>query len=1006
MAPGTIDVYVNWTSGTPLIADAFDTLVPSIQLVKYNVEIALVVPAQIYIDEVLVIQGILTFEGGTPPIVGGTIYIANWNGTDWVLVGTTVTNSTGGFLVTPVDEYSSQFAVVYISPDPLVNDYAQLFDVTRIRYPMNLAVSVLPNPVKLNETVTIHIFLHYQHNGTPLANAEVSVYWNNGTVFFLGNVTTDGTGQADFYYSGMDYDTVWSNIEVYGYYGGTVLRDEVESSHTMLTLEQWLTEVYNLNTDLPTYRLTETVIVTGNLRYLMPSVPYAGVTVELLLSGESLDSTLTAADGSFTLYWSIPQDTWPNFYNLVVRFQSAYPWIADSQAPVPQIEVVAPGYLWVSFTVSPSFPTEVYILQYLQIAGAVTWDNGSFYSNSKISLYWRDPQGTTHLMKNITTNAVGDFATSFQVPAGTQPGIGQVWAYIDPVGYATYGISPVRDILISKYSVIITASVDKTIVHLGEQITFSGTAAFSNSTPLDGLIYDIEIWWNGVLLSTRTITAGTFSYDYTVPYSMTLGVKSGYAFFSAPTAAFVDITENFPDVTVREYVNLFLDPPPSVTIYTRGDAIVVTGYVTNDGSYLADGVTVEVLVDGMPTEVTDLTGSDGRFSINLQIPLDQATGEYTLTIDSTGPYHDVLSSPSSWTVSVYRNSVVEVLLTVKDLMPGESFRVQLGLQDNLGVPINGATIDVFLDGIKIASPSVSDGTLQFYNLTIPTSWSGGSGYLEVSAKYAGDPYTFTNGYNVTALGRLHVFTNVVFNLLTATRIDLRQSFSIDVKLLDPEGIPIYYRDVLLNLNQTLEIQLTTDTDGRISYSMSGFVNETILYFTVTLISTEISDVESRRFEIRIQTQGGNILQGTDLLIAGILLVGAVIAVLAYLYVVKGMFRSTVISRGVDIPTKLRNIKKLADAGKYGASITLAYRTFEQMCGSKMGSERTHSETAREYLDRVLQSIPLDAGTVEQFVQTYEEARFSHHEMTRERYEAALRVFTDLYPRIDKSVSME
>ena len=120
-----------------------------------------------------------------------------------------------------------------------------------------------------------------------------------------------------------------------------------------------------------------------------------------------------------------------------------------------------------------------------------------------------------------------------------------------------------------------------------------------------------------------------------------------------------------------------------------------------------------------------------------------------------------------------------------------------------------------------------------------------------------------------------------------------------------------------------------------------------------------------------------------------------------------MFRSTAgISRGFDVPTKLRNIKKLADAGKYGASITLAYRTFEQMCGKKMGSERSHNETARDYLDRVLQAIPLDLATVEQFVQTYEEARFSHHEMTRERYEEAVRIFTDLYPRIDTTTPID
>jgi hypothetical protein len=138
----------------------------------------------------------------------------------------------------------------------------------------------------------------------------------------------------------------------------------------------------------------------------------------------------------------------------------------------------------------------------------------------------------------------------------------------------------------------------------------------------------------------------------------------------------------------------------------------------------------------------------------------------------------------------------------------------------------------------------------------------------------------------------------------------------------------------------------------------------------------------------------------------IALSGAIIVVLLYLYFVKGMFQGTVKTRGVDIPSKLRNIKKLADAGKYSASITLAYRTFEQMCGMKIGSERANSETAREYIERVAKVISLDTATVDMFVATYEEARFSSHEVTRDRYEYAIRLFTDLYPRIDASVKME
>ncbi len=132
------------------------------------------------------------------------------------------------------------------------------------------------------------------------------------------------------------------------------------------------------------------------------------------------------------------------------------------------------------------------------------------------------------------------------------------------------------------------------------------------------------------------------------------------------------------------------------------------------------------------------------------------------------------------------------------------------------------------------------------------------------------------------------------------------------------------------------------------------------------------------------------------------LTGAVIVVLLYLYFVKGMFQSTGrrTVTSVDIPGKLRNIKKLADAGKFDAAITLAFRTFEQMCGMKIGSERMSSETAREYIERVLKVIPLDSESVEEFVQAYEEARFSSHEIPRERYELAIKVFTDIYPRIE------
>jgi hypothetical protein len=334
-------------------------------------------------------------------------------------------------------------------------------------------------------------------------------------------------------------------------------------------------------------------------------------------------------------------------------------------------------------------------------------------------------------------------------------------------------------------------------------------------------------------------------------------------------------------------------------------------------------------------------------------------------------------------------------------MPGENFAVDIALSDADNVDLHNEWVSLYLGSRHLADVQLTDASGMRFQFMIPLDWDEGDGTFNVTVEYYGSVILFVNPSSYESDNAIHVFTDVTFSA-TPSRVDPGQAFNIECTFQDQAGNPIAFRTVEFHFNGTEDTTLQTDANGMITRNIPAQVDGTIIEFSLTLTGFGVNDIQSNMFTINIQTTGGNPLQGTDLLIAGILLVGAVIAVLAYLYIVRGMFRGTVISRGIDIPTKLRNIKKLADAGKYGASITLAYRTFEQMCGTKMSSERSHNETAREYLDRVLQAIPLDLATVEQFVQTYEEARFSHHEMTRERYEEAVRIFTDLYPRIDSA----
>jgi len=1008
MDTGFVDVHVNWNDTSGLYANASEDLTPRIQLNRYDLQIVTDIPSRIYVDEKIVVQGNLSYAGGTPPLVGELIELSFLNASlQWQILGYLPTNNTGTFYaelgVSPY-EYTYNFRLQYFATDPINNDVLDyFFAVTVVKYAIDLDITVHPNPVMQNGTLTIQAYLYYAHNGTAIAFANVSIFWDNGngTLLMIGNITTDGTGHGTLLYSGMAYDTIRTGIEVYGYYAGTTLHASNESIHTILTLEQWQTDFIGLNTPFPVYNLLDTVVVTGTLLFTPSSAPYAGVTVELLVLGIPINSTTTASDGTFSLLWKIPSDTPVGFYDLEVRFTAPYPWILGVQEFVPTIEITAPGYIFTSFNVSPEAPAIVIVLDYLNITGTVTWDNGTLYTFSSVSLYWGDPFGAYFWMKDVVTDSAGAFSTNFQVPAGTTLDIRQVWAYIPPAGIATFGMSPTRSIDIQLYSVVITSTVDVTTVHLGETITFFGAAHFSNGTALDG--YPIEIWWDSILLSTEfTDSFGNFSYAYLIPYTDIVGIKSGYTYFNGTSAAFPIIITNFADVEVREFITIFFDYPPTIFTYSRGYSLTIFGSIENDGAVGAASVEVRALIGGISTGATGFTYGNGSFSFQWVIPDNQSAGQYIITVESISPYRDVLSAGGSLTINIAIDTTVSVQVTRASYMPGEIFTIRIQLSDADGIPISGVPIDISFNSTQVNTITLLDGSGSVVNVTIPASWSS-NGYYIITVNYAGSTYYF--GDSSVSVNSIHIFTRIIFNNRSPATVTPGQPFNIEVRLTDPDSNAIVDRPVLLDLNGANIIPLTVDSEGIIQYNVLG-QNAGTFSFSITLTSNDVSSVQSGTFQIMIQTTGGMILQGTDLLIAGVLLVGAIIAVLAYLYIVKGMFRSVVISRGIDIPTKLRNIKKLADAGKYGASITLAYRTFEQMCGSKIGSERTQSETAREYLNRVLQSIPLDGTSVEQFVLTYEEARFSHHEMTRERYEAALRIFTDIYPRIDTSSLME
>jgi hypothetical protein len=228
-------------------------------------------------------------------------------------------------------------------------------------------------------------------------------------------------------------------------------------------------------------------------------------------------------------------------------------------------------------------------------------------------------------------------------------------------------------------------------------------------------------------------------------------------------------------------------------------------------------------------------------------------------------------------------------------------------------------------------------------------------------------------------------------------------FTVSVELTDDQGIPIVGRRVEFNLNGTATAIRQTDSSGIATFTVAAIDTPASFTFSVTLLSQYVSGIKSLDFTVQIRESGGGFLDTLDFLIPLALIGAAIVFVFLYIYFVKGFGRSDSSLEDESISQRLRNTKKLADAGKFSAAINLAYHTFEELCGTKTGSERRLSETARDFVTRTLEQIPLDSASVTELLEAYEEARFSDHEVSRARYENTMRVFTDLYPRIEAVV---
>ncbi|MHA1215951.1 MAG: hypothetical protein ACTSPX_01320, partial [Candidatus Thorarchaeota archaeon] len=926
-SPATVTFWAEFYSSNELWDNASSSPGADVDLVLYTLQLTISAPSPVYIDESIVIQGTLSYSGGSPVLSGKTVNLYLLDGGTWVLVTSLVTDSAGNYVYL-YNFSQSQFAGDYqfktnYTRTSLLNTNASssVLVVTVQRRPVIMEISVTPTTIKLNETTTISLYIHFA-NGTPIVGQYISVVWNNGTAHEIFSGPTNGAGEIELAYSELEGHTIWTGIQVYASFAGTRELESNESVHIGITLEQWQTLITGFSTGgISDFHVSETVTVQGYLYYDVPDpdVPFAQANVTLVFDGAPVGWAITDGAGYFEYSWVIPVGTSAGLHEIRMNYIPTVTWIAPTLSSSITLNITAYELVW-TLTVTPTDPA--YRSDLLNITGTLYLDNGSAYAGATVTIYWNHlASGSGAIMlAQYMTGADGSFQHIFNIPATTPLGPTTIWAECTPSqDYINPGSSDASLINILQIPVNLTILTYSSTVYLGQSVTVTGLLMWGNGTGDPMVGYDIAVVWDGTIVDTSTTNnSGGFLLSYTVPWTNDLGYISMEIRFVQPDESFEQASSQV-QVEVRAMVTIVLDDQPTDTL-VRGGTISVTGIIDSENGGVA-GVPVVLLVDGEITGYTGTSNNDGQFVLDLTVPIDVVLGPHNLSVAIQAEFYDLSEEPGAWDMVVVASSEVSVYVPETYVVAnGETFRVDIRLLDDVGQPING-TVIVHLNGTEITSVQVFSTTWVSFNVPVPSSWSQ-SGYFTVDVVYEGNPTAYIDGSDDESTTAIHVFTGVEFTRTSPERVASGSPLVISGTIVDdsPNHYPIAGRTVTIVVNGSAQSVLT-DENGNFSVTV---VQRTVNGTYTVAIALPVADtnITVASFTVLAQANTGGNMRVADLIIPGIARAGAIVAVLLYLYFVRGFFRGAPRTTGIDIPSKLRNIKKLADAGKYDAAVTL------------------------------------------------------------------------------------
>ncbi|MHA1506541.1 MAG: transglutaminase domain-containing protein [Candidatus Asgardarchaeia archaeon] len=525
-------------------------------------------------------------------------------------------------------------------------------------------------------------------------------------------------------------------------------------------------------------------------------------------------------------------------------------------------------------------------------------------------------------------------------------------------------------------------------VRRGSELRVSGTLILLNNTPLVG--YQVSVYWdNGssplYYEVADTNSSGMFQTYLEVPLYHDPMEVVVYANFSSPLEPWIESTKsNELRVSVYMTINATLTWISSDNV-THGEKLTIIGYVRNETGGFVPNKKMVVLLNSSILIVNGLmlyntTDESGVFELSFEVPND-ITGKYNVSVSSIDDYTEAICENPQM-IEAWSYTHMSLTGSLEYMLSGESVILTGYVVDDLGGTLDG-TVRVYVDEEPKGTIDYN-GTFEF-NYTAPNTYDNVTVYLEFN--YVGKKYYLPCSENIDIV----VFRNASIEIKSEKNL-ARPEDSIDlyVNLTSDKGYPIPGRFVriyvIVDGVKDVVAEGYTNESGifEAHYEVPKSIKSDELIVYAELVST--LSLKSDDLKIKVMTLGQVFDLGTLVLI----LVSLSSVVVVYILVRKGILKIPLRFGGSKVPSfnyraVIEQITELFRTEKYREGILLSKDLLQGILREYKGISKSDSETFREFMYKAANSLGIPISDVEDYLSSYEKARFSDEEIGVEDY---------------------